>query len=86
MPTPNEILEEIGRQIEWSGPNGKHLGHVVLKRDDAICLLEWLKSLESERATIEQKSGDLAVLAQRIVERDEIIERLERELKDARTR
>lgn len=41
----SEVLEEVNKQLTWVGPNGKVMGHVVLKRAKAEVLFIELKAL-----------------------------------------
>lgn len=46
MDTPAEVLAEMQKQIDWRGPTGRSMGHVVITREQATVLLDWLKSQE----------------------------------------
>ena len=39
------LLREIEGQLNWTGPNGKKMGHVVLKREKAEVLFAELSAL-----------------------------------------
>jgi hypothetical protein len=34
-----EILDELAHQLDWRGPTGKRMGHVVLSRGDGVTLV-----------------------------------------------
>lgn len=46
MDTPAAVLAEMQKQIDWRGPTGRSMGHVVITRDAAIVLLNSLKPVE----------------------------------------
>ena len=37
-----EAIEKIQRDLDWRGPNGKVMGHVVLNRAQAYAIVETL--------------------------------------------
>lgn len=47
MNTMYEIMEEIQRQIDWRGPSGAAMGHIVIERDAMIRLMESIRHLEA---------------------------------------
>jgi hypothetical protein len=44
MDTPAEVLAEMQKQIDWRGPTGRSMGHVVITREQATVLLNSLKA------------------------------------------
>lgn len=51
MSNSGDIVAKIKEQIEWQGPSGKHLGHVVIPRADAQKLLTMLETKLDELTT-----------------------------------
>jgi len=56
------VVENIERQLEWRGPTGRSLGHVVLERADAERLLQeiydlrrYVESIDELRRQVEAK-------------------------------
>lgn len=47
MNTMYEIMEEIQRQIDWRGPTGRTMGHIVVERDAMIRLMESIRHMEA---------------------------------------
>ena len=47
MNTMYEIMEEIQRQIDWRGPTGAAMGHIVVERDAMIRLMESIRHMEA---------------------------------------
>jgi hypothetical protein len=43
--TPEDVAAEIKRQLDWKGATGRPAGHVVIKRNDALVLIEAIKQL-----------------------------------------
>ena len=43
-----DILDELIHQLDWVGPNGKVMGHVVLKRSDAADLVREICTMQIE--------------------------------------
>lgn len=54
------VLNNLAAQLDWTGPNGKKQGHVVLVRSDAEILLSelsaFLKLVELEELSQDEKS------------------------------
>jgi hypothetical protein len=52
-----EVLDELVHQLDWRGPTGKQMGHIVLGRDDAAALVREVCDMKVEikrlRAEIE---------------------------------
>jgi len=42
-----EAVAKIRADLDWSGPGGKKMGHVVLERKCAEELRKWLDEIES---------------------------------------
>ena len=40
-------LDKITEQLEWRGPNGKQMGHIVLKRELAQSIVAYIQALEA---------------------------------------
>ena len=54
------IASEIRTQLEWTGPNSKRLGHIVLTREQAEEVLrEMMDAPDSPMARIEKKIDEL---------------------------
>jgi len=47
-----EAVEKIVSDLEWRGPNGKTMGHVVLTREQAEDLLKEIGQLRSGRREV----------------------------------
>lgn len=46
MNTLHEIMNEIQRQIDWRGPTGRTMGHIVVERDAMVKLMESVRHME----------------------------------------
>ena len=47
MRTMYEVMEEIRRQIDWRGPSGRTMGHIVIEREAMIVLVDAIRHMEN---------------------------------------
>lgn len=55
-----EILDELAHQLDWRGPSGKAMGHIVLGRDDASTLVNEIMAMRVELFQLRQ-SRDIVI-------------------------
>lgn len=44
-----EIIADLQHQVDWRGPSGQPQGNIVIHRNEAITLLEYLKQLPRDQ-------------------------------------
>jgi BMFP domain-containing protein YqiC len=57
--TVADVLAEIRRQLDWEGPTGSKMGHIVITRDQAEYLHEWALKLIHAKDELETKINEL---------------------------
>ena len=57
-----DILGEMTHQLEWRGPTGRRMGHVVLPRADADALVTGVRMLLAEGRRTPSERGQDGVL------------------------
>ncbi len=52
--TLQEILDEIVHKLDWRGPSGKSMAHIVLSREEACMLVHDIGKLQLTLQQLEQ--------------------------------
>ena len=52
-----EVLDKMAHDLDWRGPTGKPLGHIVLSRDDASTLVNEIMRLQVALRCISQRAS-----------------------------
>lgn len=44
MSKVDEAVMKIKADLDWRGPSGKTMGHVMISRDQALALIAWIET------------------------------------------